>query len=374
MKRTLTCLAVALAATTASPARADDPAPTSEQVEAAKQAFAAGDALYRSGNYVEAVAKLQESYRLSRNPFLLYNIGRTYDRLGDAPLVLFYYRKFLAAAPASAPMHDEVAKRVDELEQQHVEAAADPDARPAPAPQIEIGHQPIESARPDTAIEVIAVVPDGVTVTLLYRGSGDETFAKEVMAARGTQVVGHIPGAKAGTTIQYYLEARDPSGKLVARTGKSTSPNLVHIETPPEDPLRRRSAVIEPDPEVPAGPSSALGIAKWIATGSAVALLGTAAVTYTLAGKQHDLLVADAGTCGPPPCRAFDAGYDQGVESLGQRYNAIYKVTLVIGVGVAVGAGYLWFRELTTRRRSDKSTASWAIVPGLGGAAIAGEF
>ena len=77
--------------------------PTQAELDQAKKAFEEGNALYKAGKLPEAIDKLKESFRLSRNAFLLYNIGHTYDQLGQKDMVLFYYRKFLASAPANAP-------------------------------------------------------------------------------------------------------------------------------------------------------------------------------------------------------------------------------------------------------------------------------
>ncbi len=98
------CIAIALSAAIApaTSAWADDPAPSKEQLEAAKKAFGEGKALYDEGKFPEAVEKFKESYRLSTNPLLLYNIGHTLDQAGVKDKALFYYRKFLADAPQTA--------------------------------------------------------------------------------------------------------------------------------------------------------------------------------------------------------------------------------------------------------------------------------
>jgi len=97
-------------------ARADDPPPTQQDLAAAKKEFEAGNALYKQGKLAEAVERLKESYRLSKNAFLLYNIGHIYDQLGQKDKTLEYFKKFLAEAAANAPMRPDVQKRVTELE------------------------------------------------------------------------------------------------------------------------------------------------------------------------------------------------------------------------------------------------------------------
>src|SRR4051812_5147121 len=106
-------MAACLALAGTAPAFAQQPPPaevppTADQLAQAKKAFEDGNALYKAGKLPEAIDKLKESFRLSRNAFLLYNIGHIYDELGQKDVVLFYYKKFLASAPPTAPMRGNV--------------------------------------------------------------------------------------------------------------------------------------------------------------------------------------------------------------------------------------------------------------------------
>ncbi len=122
----------AIAALTLAPAVrawADD-APTKEQLEAAKQAFVEGKQLHDAGKVPEAIEKFKESYRLSKNPLLLYNIALTLDENKQTDSALFYYRKFLADAPADAAQRPPAEDRVKVLENQKLadEMASKPDS------------------------------------------------------------------------------------------------------------------------------------------------------------------------------------------------------------------------------------------------------
>ena len=96
----IAALAVALGAVAPRLAAAQD-APTAEQLAQAKQAFLDGRALHDKGDLAGAVEKFKESFRLSRNPVLLYNIAFTFEELGQNDLALFYYKKYLSDAPAA---------------------------------------------------------------------------------------------------------------------------------------------------------------------------------------------------------------------------------------------------------------------------------
>jgi hypothetical protein len=259
VNRTIHVIVIALAVAViapASPAFAQD-APTKEQLDRAKAAFAEGRSLYDDGKLGEAVDKFKESYRLSRNPLLLYNIAHTLDQVGDKTASLFYYRRFLADAPKNAAQRKDATKRVDLLEKEALEAdlagtksttttgsgatvtkSEEPKAPVKIKPAGTYGpdvfeHQMVEQAPPGKPLDVTAFVPEdsGFSVTLHYRGSGDAKFVAKPMKWRYKELVGRIPGTKlAGTSIQYYLEVKDQAGNVVTRSGKSTSPNLVYVE------------------------------------------------------------------------------------------------------------------------------------------------
>ncbi len=410
MNRNATLLTVALAL--AAPARsafADDAPPTKEQLAQAKQAFEEGNALFKAGKLAEAIEKLKESFRLSRNAFLLYNIGHSYDQLGQKDMVLFYYRKFLASAPATAPMRDNVSKRVAELEAENVQAAtlegdatANTAATTAPTvtskySKADFKHEQIFTVPPGNPIDVTAFVPQdsGYTVKLFFRSAGEAAFTAKPMTWRNVELVARIPAPKVtGSNVQYYLEVRDASNNLITRSGKSTSPVLVNIEngatphyyadfvdeggevfvpvTVVEEPLFSTDGQ-----QTDVQPTSTFGTVKWISTGVAAASLGTSIVSYLMAGKEHDKLVTDAHMCGMPPCQVFDAEFGQKVQEVGQRWDLTYKITLGVGVTAAVVSGYFWYRDMKAKKRRTPSSA-WLIVPSVGdtyaGASAAAEF
>lgn len=383
MKRIVRGLAFAVATVFTVPlAAAEDPPPTPEQLAAAKVAFNESNALYKAGKLVEAIAKLEESYRLSRNAILLYNIGKIYDKVGQPDKVLFYYRKFLREAPANAPLRDEATTRIGELDTAPVaDVAVEPDPPPvlptskySPA---DFKHQVIDSVRPGKPVDVIASIPadSDLAVTLFYRRTGDEKFIAEPMKRQATDLVARIPETQVvGNWLHYYIEVRDPAGTLITRSGKPTSPNLVNIEadvtvlTPrtPDDPLRDR----------PAEPTEPLRPGKWIASAAAVGFIAGGVVFYARAKKQHDLIVVDANSCGAPPCREFDAGYAEGVESRGVLFDRLHKVSIALAVGSIGLSGYLWYREF--KRPKKPAEVQLSVAPAFStdfvGAAMAAEF
>jgi predicted Zn-dependent protease len=55
-----------------------------------------GTVLYDAGKYVEAAEVLLKAYALQPDPSLLYNIGRSYERAGDAKKAARFYTRCMA--------------------------------------------------------------------------------------------------------------------------------------------------------------------------------------------------------------------------------------------------------------------------------------
>ncbi len=477
MKRTILSITIALAAllVPVTAAWADD-APTKEQLDAAKKAFVDGKAFHDLGKLPEAIEKFKESYRLSRNPVLLYNIALTLDENKQTDNALFYYRKFLADAPQSAAQRKAADDRVKTLEKEKLEAdlngkPADttpkPDTKQPPdittttdtAPKIkpdagtqkplvkikpagtygpnDFQHQIVEDAPPGKPLDISAFVPEdsGFTVTLFYRGAGDANFVAKPMKWHYKELVARIPRNKvSGSSIQYYVEAKDQSGTVIAKSGKSTSPNLINIDPSAsphffpdlqddgpgvstetktvvdtrrhdeEDPFNKdkhqdSTPKQQPEPDPGTGTPIATGDgftdvgshkfeqAKWAATGTAGGLLILGITFYVLAGNQASALVTDSKMCpggGTPPCRAFDQVYDKPLQDAGQRDQTISNIGIGFGIAATAVAAYFWYQELSAKpsgeHASNKSSSNhemtWLVAPSFsenfnGAAAVA---
>jgi tetratricopeptide (TPR) repeat protein len=90
-------------------------APNVADLELAKAHFRTGELYYDRGNYPAAAREFEEAYRLSARPEMLYNMGKSYDGVGDLRGALVAYRRFLAAVKTSAD-HDFVERRTVELD------------------------------------------------------------------------------------------------------------------------------------------------------------------------------------------------------------------------------------------------------------------
>jgi tetratricopeptide (TPR) repeat protein len=102
----------------------DSPDKTAE----AKSFYEAGKAHFQEGRYEEAMKAFTESYNLSNEPNLLYNLGATAEHLGDVDRAVAYYEVYLEELPG-APDAEEVRMRVERLK------ARPPAESPRPADQ-----------------------------------------------------------------------------------------------------------------------------------------------------------------------------------------------------------------------------------------------
>ena len=109
---------------------------------------AQGRRLYLLGRYQEAIAEYRRAYELRADPQFLMDTAEAYRQLGATERALFYYERYLAAAP-NAPDREIVEDRITELE-----LVKAPPAVPAPLTNAYSyceGAAPLSSARRGTA-------------------------------------------------------------------------------------------------------------------------------------------------------------------------------------------------------------------------------
>jgi tetratricopeptide (TPR) repeat protein len=97
--------------------------PTEADTSRAKELFENGRQLYLDGTYEAAIAAFRESYQLSGDPILLYNIYQCYDRLGDYDGAIEYVEHYRAFAPASE--RDALTEKVEGLRRRKLREEAE---------------------------------------------------------------------------------------------------------------------------------------------------------------------------------------------------------------------------------------------------------
>jgi hypothetical protein len=126
-------LALAVALAVALPVLAVGPVVGAETpVREARHLYEAGLQSYRAGNYDDAIAKLEASYRLVPVAGLLYDLAQAHRLKGDCAGARSFYRRFLDQVP-TGPVEPLARSHLGEMER-CVAAAAPAPAAPPVAP------------------------------------------------------------------------------------------------------------------------------------------------------------------------------------------------------------------------------------------------
>lgn len=104
--------APAAAPAAGAPAAGDDKAANRKRAE---ELYLNGERLYNEGSYEAAILAFQESYELSKEPQLFFNIGNTYERMGDFVNARRYLDQYRAFAPEKE--RDVLSRRITVLDQ-----------------------------------------------------------------------------------------------------------------------------------------------------------------------------------------------------------------------------------------------------------------
>lgn len=91
-------LPLALVALASRNAIAQQP-PDDDTATQAKEHYEKGQAAYDGGRYDEAIVEWQQSYELSGEPLLLFNLGQAARKKGDCEQALGFYQDYLRASP-----------------------------------------------------------------------------------------------------------------------------------------------------------------------------------------------------------------------------------------------------------------------------------
>jgi len=179
--------------------------PTESDIAAAKGAFQAGQASFNEADYDRAITYWEDAYRRDCTAHaLLLNLARAYELKGDKPQAVEALQTFLARKPES-PQKDQIARRIEVLNQQIAaeatataaapppeEAKPEPEkpaepAKSAPPPQAEEPAKPAESKNHWVGPVIVGGVGLAATVTgvvLHSMGSSDEQDAEDACPTR----------------------------------------------------------------------------------------------------------------------------------------------------------------------------------------------
>ena len=299
------------------------------------------------------------------------------------PMALFYFEKFLKDTDSSAPNRAEARKRLRVLKK----AAGEEDGGDI-AEVTGLNHVVVDEAPPGMPLDITAMVPEGVPwrVTVHYRLPGESKFTAVEMRYRYKELVGRIPKtATRGSQVQYYIEVEDGSSKVLERSGEPTSPHIVYLEEGAKprfyadlnpvqatqneeekvDPIRR--PVVTEELGSKWTDKRSFQLAKWGTTGGAALLLGTSIISAMVSSSAESDLTSESvdsrlGEClTGSPCKSFSQK-QKDLESRGQTFETIHKVAFYTGALALVGAGALWYLDLTAPREQESAMSAAPVV------------
>jgi tetratricopeptide (TPR) repeat protein len=165
-------LLAALLAFLGAGARADPPAnPSTDPAAAARAAYRKGADLYKDGKYREAIAQFEAADRLKPSPALQFNIGQSWEKLGDPAAALAAFARYLRADPG-APNRESVQRSVKALEsrlavtgRQMIHVTTDPPGADLSVDGAAAGKAPLDAAYPPGAHALAAEAPGRRTAT-----------------------------------------------------------------------------------------------------------------------------------------------------------------------------------------------------------------
>jgi tetratricopeptide (TPR) repeat protein len=136
-----------------------------EEVTAQVEELSAeGSQLFRQGRYREAIAVFERAYNLAQVANLLYNIGLSYERLGERQAAINYYERFIVARDADPEVRSRALERVRELEKLNQPPPPDPVVGPVKE------EEPPPRPEPSRALTTTGIIVGGAGV--LATGTG----------------------------------------------------------------------------------------------------------------------------------------------------------------------------------------------------------
>jgi tetratricopeptide (TPR) repeat protein len=348
MRQTAYCLVAVLALSVGAPSSAfaqaagTAPDPTTPEGKRAegKARYERGADAYAKGRYTDAIDLFLQADALAPSAALSFNIARAYEKIGDGPNALRWYRDFRRRAP-DAKNGPEVDQRVGELE--------------------------TELAKKGVQQLTILTSPAGATVIVDDQPVGVTPFTGQFPPGRHrvmTSLKGYIDTSQdvelaadraRDLNVPLVPDTRNPAGAVAPSDGSAPGPaappgNIVGSASPAE-------------PDRPSGPR--FGVWPWIGLGAGAVALGGAGV-FELARRSAEDDAENDRT---------QVGYKESYDRMTSRQTTS-RVLAAVGGALVVTGGVLLVLDLTSRPAKNEQRASFGVgcLPGSCAASAWGQF
>jgi hypothetical protein len=313
--------------------------PSKSVQDDARDRLRTGVQAYKDGRYKEAIDNFLIANRLVPSPSLSFNIAKAYEKLGDEPAALMWYRDYLRQAP-SAPDRAEVDKRILAL----------------------------QGKLRDKGVQQVTVlsIPAGATVVLDGQPVGVTPWTGEIMPRKHTVTLSRT-GYRDSTrefelppdrAIDVAIALEDNGSPVVAPTAPTASVSAAPVASAPP-----AQSALPP----PASPK--IAATTWITLGAGGALL-LGSLGFELARRSAESDARDAAT----QVDARDK-YDTM-----QSRQTLSRVLVGVGAAATIVGGVLLVFDLQSKGPSEPSRGGSSRQVGVGcagygcGLVAAGSF
>jgi tetratricopeptide (TPR) repeat protein len=347
--RTLSyCLVALLALTLGAPtgafaqAAGNAPDPTTPEGKRAegKARYERGAEAYAKGRYTDAIDLFLQADALAPSAALSFNIARAYEKIGDGPNALRWYRDFRRRAP-DAKNGPEVDQRVGELE--------------------------AELAKKGVQQLTILTSPAGATVIVDDQPVGVTPFTGQFPPGRHRVMTSLKGYADTSQDVELAADrARDLSVPLVPDTRNPAAPPAAAEGVTPiatQTPGTGVSSNSSTEPDRAQGPR--FGIWPWVGLGAGALALGGAGA-FELARRSAETDAENDHT---------QVGYKEKYDRMTSRQTTS-RVLAAVGGALVVTGGVLLVLDLTSRPAKRDKQASFAVgcLPGNCAVSAWGQF
>ncbi|MDX2015710.1 MAG: PEGA domain-containing protein [Myxococcaceae bacterium] len=264
--RRATLLSTTLIATLALAGPAEDTAK-------AREAFVAGQGLYSSGKYAEALKQFEASYALKPHPATVFNIARCLDRTNELIRAMTSYKEYLRLAPTATDA-DEVTKAIASIEQrlqakgtQHVLVYTEPIAATVSIDGKEVG---------TTSPAATALAPGQHTVVITAPGYEPYERSFALGATRSLELTVSLSTAVT-PPVGSTTKPADPKRSTTSSRGTTSAP---------------KDAVSTTGVSATSSAEPRKRVFTWVAGGVAVAAAGASLGTFLAMGANEAQLAS----------------------------------------------------------------------------------
>jgi hypothetical protein len=272
-----------------------------------------GDEAMIALRYEEALTRYRSVFEATKNPALLYNMGRAYEGLGDFPKALDALEGFQEKAPADLKARvpklqeliDDVRKRVSTMIVSSNVAGA----------EIRLGNKVIGKTKMGQTFLRVTAGAQTLTVTHpeyfpferpITLPAGKIETVDVVLGSRAAEALLRVTSPVSGAAVS--LDGK-PIGNVPAEAPTKPGQHVIALRRDGYDPAETSVVVIAGETKevnVPMGVRETITGKWWFWTGIGVILVGAGIATYLIATTEKD---PDAGTIPPGTVKAESWGF-----------------------------------------------------------------